>query len=275
MSETHPVAAHYTRGDLGTKILDALAAEGKDLAKLTIDDLAPYDEFHILGREATIELANWAGLTESDQILDVGSGIGGPLRYLAATFGCQAIGIDLTSAYCDLANMLAERVGLAGKVTYRQADALAMPFEDKSFDMVWSQHAAMNIADRGSLCREMHRVLKPGGKLVLYDICRGLGEDVLYPVPWASDPAISFLITPLELRDFLEEAGFLISYFHDATREATPPPRDDISTADQPPPAPPGVRFAMGEDWKAKVANLRQNLGERRIAVVQVVALRK
>ena len=273
MTTDHPVAAHYTRGDLAAKILEAAAADGVDSDNLTIDDLAAYDEFHIRGREATIELASWAGLTDQDRVLDVGSGIGGPSRYLAANYGCSIVGIDLTSEYCDAATLFAERVGLADQVSYQQGDALAMPFEDASFDIAWSQHAAMNIADKAVLYREIHRVLKPGGKLALYDIGRGPGEDVIYPVPWAGDPSISFLISPIELRDVLENAGFQISYFHDATRVAALP-RSTDEEEDGPPPAPPGVRLAMGEDWQAKVANLRKNLEDRRVAVVQVVAKR-
>ncbi len=271
MSQDHPVASHYTRGDLAAKILDALEASGKDMATLTIDDLAPYDEFHIRGREATIELARWAGLSSDDRVLDVGSGIGGPSRYLAATFGCNVVGIDLTAEYCEVANGFAERVGLADSVSYRQADALALPFDDGSFDVAWSQHAAMNIADKDLLYQEMYRVLKPGGRLAIYDVCRGPGEDVIYPVPWAGEPVISFLIPSLELRDHLEAAGFQINYFHDATRE-TVAPKDDGE--DEAPPPPPGVRLAMGEDWKVKVANLRKNLEERRVAVLRVVAKR-
>ena len=273
MTTDHPVATHYTRGDLAVKILDALAKDGRDLDSLTIDDLAPYDEFHIRGREATIELAGWAGLTAQDRVLDVGSGIGGPSRYLAATFGCSIVGVDLTSEFCDAATMFAERVGLAERVSYQQGDALAMPFDDASFDIAWSQHAAMNIADKPALYREIHRVLKPGGRLALYDIGKGPGEDVIYPVPWAGEPSISFLIPPIELRDVLEEIGFQINYFHDATREAATP--RDTGEEDDSPPTPPGVRLAMGEDWQAKISNLRKNLEDRRVAVVQAVAKRR
>ena len=271
MTEDHPVASHYTRGNLATQILDALENDGKDLNQLTIDDLAPYDEFHIRGREATIELAQWAKLSSGDHLLDVGSGIGGPSRYLAATFGCRVVGIDLTDEYCEVATTFAERVGLADTVTYRQADALALPFDDGSFDLAWSQHAAMNISNREQLYKEMFRVIKPGGRVAIYDVCRGPGEDVIYPVPWATNPAISFLITPLQLRDHLEETGFQINYFHDVSHATV---RARMESEDEEQPAPPGVRLAMGEDWKAKVSNLRQNLDEGRVAVVQVVAKR-
>ena len=126
MSQDHPVAAHYTRGDLAEKILDALAAEGKDLDDLSVDDLAHYDEFHIRGREATVELMRRADLTERTRVLDVGCGLGGPSRYLAATVGCEIVGVDLTPEYVAAASMFAERLGLTGRVSYRQADGVGV-----------------------------------------------------------------------------------------------------------------------------------------------------
>ena len=271
MGQDHPVVAHYTRGDLAERILDALAAEGKDLERLSIDDLAPYDEFHIRGREATAELVRWAGLARDMRVLDVGCGLGGPSRYLAAVVGCEVVGIDLTPEYVAAATLFAARLGLSGRVSYREADALALPFGRETFDIAWSQHAAMNIADKPALYGEMFRVLRPGGKVALYDVCRGPGEEPAYPVPWAAERAISFLISPLELRDALEAAGFRIGYFHDATGEVL---RSRAGASGKAEPRPPGVRLAMGEDWQTKIANLRLNLEQRRAAVVQVVAQR-
>jgi plasmid stabilization system protein ParE len=107
------VKQHYTRPDLGTIILTALASAGKDLDALKPEDLAPIDQFHIRGRQATLELAQAAGVDASQYVLDVGSGIGGPSRSLAQGFGCRVAGIDLTDEYCRVATMLAERVGLS------------------------------------------------------------------------------------------------------------------------------------------------------------------
>jgi ubiquinone/menaquinone biosynthesis C-methylase UbiE len=97
-------------------------------------------------------------------------GIGGPSRYLAKTYGCRVAGLDLTPEFCQVAAMLAERTGLAGKVEYREGDALAMPFADRSFDVVWSQNVAMNIADRDRLYREIRRVLRPDGRYAFSDV---------------------------------------------------------------------------------------------------------
>ena len=144
------VARHYTQGDLGAAVLKALRAAGKDLDRLTLEDLAPVDEFHVRGRAATMELGAGLELTPAMHVLDVGSGIGGPSRHLAAAYGCRITGLDLTEEYCRVATMLAERVGLAAQVSYRQGNALAMRFDDGTFAAAYTQHVAMNIAASGS-----------------------------------------------------------------------------------------------------------------------------
>jgi ubiquinone/menaquinone biosynthesis C-methylase UbiE len=201
------IQQHYARSDLGTAILAALSEAGKDVNHLKPEDLAPVDEFHIRGRQATLELARTVGLDTTKQVLDVGSGVGGPSRCIAREFGCRVIGIDLTDEYCRVAMMLAERVALSHLVSYRQGDALNLPFPDETFDVAWTQHVAMNIPDKATMYREVHRVLKPGGVMAIYDILAGPAGQVLFPVPWARLPETSFLVTPDQLRQLLEESG--------------------------------------------------------------------
>ena len=175
--QVNPVQTHYTRPDLGEVILAALKAAGKDLDHLAPDDLAPVDEFHGGQRPATTRLAELVGFTGTERVLDVGSGLGGPSRFLAWRYGCRVSGVDLTADFVGVAEMLTKRTGLVGWVDYRQGDALDLPFEDRSFDVVWSQNASMNIADRDRLYSEMHRVLKPGGRLVLQEVVAGPGGE--------------------------------------------------------------------------------------------------
>src|SRR6201981_3330016 len=150
----NPVETHYTTPDLGSAILAALQAAGKDIDHLTPDDLAPVDEFHGGQRPATVRLAELVRFTGTERVLDVGSGLGGPSRYLAWRYGCRVSGLDLTAEFVRVAEMLTQLTGLVGRVDYRQGNALDPPFADMSFDVVWSQNAAMNIAERDRLYRE-------------------------------------------------------------------------------------------------------------------------
>jgi len=175
MSVETQVSAHYTHGDLLNAIDVALAKAGKNPAKPSLEDLAPVDEFHVRGREATTELGTHLGLREDHRVLDVGSGLGGASRQLATAYKCQITGIDLTEEYCRVATELASRVGLSDRVRYQQGSALTMPFPDNSFDIAYTQHVAMNIADKAGLYREIARVLKPRGKFGIYDLLQGQG----------------------------------------------------------------------------------------------------
>src|SRR5512135_1354464 len=214
------VQTHYTRADLGDAILAALESAGKDVNRLTPEDLAPIDEFHIRGRAATLELAQAAGLDATKRVLDVGCGVGGTSRCLAREFGCRVTGIDLTDEYCRAAEMLTARIGLAHLVDYRQGDATELPFDDQEFDVVWTEHAAMNIPDKARLYKEMHRVLKPGGTLAIYDVLAGPSGPVLFPVPWARTPDASFVVRPDEPRELREECGFTVTHWSDTTDAA-------------------------------------------------------
>ncbi|WP_054074113.1 MULTISPECIES: class I SAM-dependent methyltransferase [Comamonas] len=268
------VQAHYTRPDIGSAILTALEKAGKDIALLRPEDLAPVDEFHIRGRTATLELAQVAGVDSTKRILDVGSGIGGTSRCLAREFGCHVTGIDLTEEYCRTATMLSDRIGLSKLVDYRQGDATNLPFPDASFDIVWSEHAAMNIPDKSALYREMHRVLKPGGALAIYDVLAGPFGSVIFPVPWARTPESSFLITPEALRDLLERTGFHVTDWKDTTEAARAwfvALAEKIRREGLPPL---GFHLLLGPDFQAMAQNQRRNLEEGRIALAQVVAKR-
>jgi SAM-dependent methyltransferase len=271
MSDTaNPVEAHYTSGGLGAAILAALNGMGKDVAHLTPDDLAAVDEFHGGQRAATVRLAELAGFRGDERVLDVGSGLGGPSRFLAWRYGVQVSGVDLTAEFVAVAEMLTRRTGLEGRVDYRQGNALDLPFADGSFDVVWSQNAAMNIADRDRLYRQMRRVLKPGERLALQEVAAGPGGPPHFPVQWARAPAISFLYSPEETRAKLEAAGFRVAVWHDTTAAAQAAAAGRARDAERGPP-PLGTHLILGADWRAMFANSARNLEERRTLLFNAV----
>lgn len=268
------VEFHYARHGLAEAIREGLRQAGKDPEHLTPADLAPVDEFHVRGRQATLELAGIVRPAPGERVLDIGSGLGGAARVLAATCGCHVTGIDLTGDYCRAAAELTRWVGLGDLVEYRQADALDMPFGDGSFDVAWTQHAAMNIADKARLYREVHRVLRPGGRFALYDILQGEGGPVHFPVPWAREPSISHLVTPGEWRRLLEAAGFEVVHWRDSTAAGQDWFAEMNRRLAQGGPPPLSFALLLGPDFPEMARNQRRNLEEGRIALVEAVCRR-
>lgn len=275
-ADTHSdsVHDHYAQMDLDRTILEALVAAGKDPDRLKIEDLAPIDEFHIRGRNATVELAGDLTLDKNMRILDVGCGLGGAARYLANEFGCRVTGLDLSADYCRVAATLTERLGLDSLVSFRQGNAVSLPFQDGSFDVVWTQHAAMNISDKSAFYREMFRVLRPGGRLALYDILAGPGGDVYFPVPWAREPSISFLLTSQQLLDRLTATGFEIVVWRDVTEPGRSWFRHLRSKMGQGGLAPFGLQLLLGPEFRFMAHNQVLNLEEDRIALIEAVVRR-
>jgi ubiquinone/menaquinone biosynthesis C-methylase UbiE len=270
-----PVEQHYGRGRILDSILGALRATGKDLDRLQPEDLAPVDEFHVRGREATVELARRAALEPASRVLDVGCGLGGSARYLAAEYQCRVDGIDLTQEYVDVSNALAGMVGLSDRVACRQASALEVPFGDATFDVVWTEHVQMNIADKPSFYGEIARVTRPGGILLFHDIFAGTGGPPHFPVPWAEEPSISFLAPPEQVRNTLERLGFVIHDWEDKTEASLQWILAAIERMKASGPAPLGTHLLMGETARSKFENVIRNLREGRIAVYQAYAVKR
>lgn len=260
-------------GGLLARIDEAFQQDGRDPGRVTLDDLVAIDEFHMGGREATAKLAELAGVGSEDHVLDVGSGLGGPARFLAASCGCRVTGIDLTAEYCEVARVLTERVGLRDRVRFQQGNALELPFEDASFDVAWTQHISMNIDDKRAFFGEMRRVVRPGGRVVVHDPILGSGAPIEYPVPWSRDGEISHLIDAAETRRLLEELGLDITVWQDATRSSL-----DWFAANAPRLAATGsavnLQLLMPGEFQAMAANMVKNLSSSAVAVVRVVATR-
>ncbi len=269
------VARHYGGAGLLARILAGLEASGADLDSLRPDDLAPVDEFHIGGRDATAHAVAKMGLDAGARVLDVGCGIGGAARYIASHAGCRVTGIDLTPEFIATARRLTELTGLDGKISFEVASALDMPFEDGAFDAALTLHVAMNIPERAALYGEIARVMKPGATLCVYDVMK-LGKDELaYPVPWAETPATSHLTTADEMRGLLDDAGFDLGEVEDRGDFARNFFQKALAAAADGPPPPLGTHLILGASAPEKLRNVRNNIEAGRIAPVQMIATRR
>jgi SAM-dependent methyltransferase len=261
------VRDHYRATGLSERLKTALAAFGPEDQQLTHQQLAGLDQFHTRGLAATADLGKLTGITADMSVLDIGSGVGGPARFLAATYGCRATGVDISEAFVDGARYLTERTGQGGQVSFETASALDLPFDDGQFDVVLLQHVAMNISDRARLYREIRRVLKVRGRFATFDVVLISGEPH-YPVPWARTPAASFLLTAAATREAIEPAGFRTRAWQDDTeagkawfaqmRESWPPPS-------------PNLGVIMGPDFGQLAMNLGRNLMEGRLGILTAV----
>lgn len=267
------ITNHYSRGDLFARLRASLIEDGADPEHPTAEALAPYDQFHGRGLEATIELAKLLQPVAADHLLDIGSGIGGPARFFAARFGCRVTGIDLTEGFCEVARHLTRLLQLDDRVRFEVGDALAMPFADAAFDGAYSMNVSMNIADKGALYREIHRVLKPGASLALSELAQGAGGDVEYPTPWASSARASFLSTPEETLRGVKEAGFTVVRSRDTAdeaRAANARARALVERGQKPPQR--AVMLIHGDLASQATANMSRALVENRIVPIEVLA---
>jgi sarcosine/dimethylglycine N-methyltransferase len=261
------VRDHYRATGLTERLKTALTTLGPEDQRLTPQQLAGLDQFHTLGLAATAELAKLAGIAADMSVLDVGSGVGGPARFLAATYGCRVTGVDLSQPFVDAARYLTERTGQSGQVSFQTDSALDLPFDDGLFNAALLQHVAMNISDRARLYREIRRVLKPGGRFATFDVVLNSGEPH-YPVPWARTPATSFLLTAAATREAVEPAGFRTLAWKDDTEAAKA--WFAQMRASGPLPSP-NLGVVMGPEFAQLAANLGRNLMEGRLGVLTAV----
>ena len=259
----------YGQIDLSKKILSRLQGAGKNLDALTLDDLASFDQLHAGGRAATRALAQMANLRLGMQVLDIGSGVGGPARTLAAEYSCQVVGLDLTETFCEAAEMLTRKVGLGNQVAFKQGNALDLPFDDGSFDAVWTQNTIMNINDKAKVFAEAHRVLRPRGILALEAIMLGSLAEIYYPVFWANDALVSFVISPKAFQQLMTASGFEECAWEDVTaqviNEASKKP--SLVTSES---APIGLDLVYS-NVPQKGANTMRGFKEGRIIDIQAV----
>jgi ubiquinone/menaquinone biosynthesis C-methylase UbiE len=273
MTSDPAIAAYYNRGSLLERLNAALVDDGADPANPTLAELSPYDQFHGRGLQATAEMADLMPAQARDHLLDIGSGIGGPARFVAGRFGCRVTGIDLTPEFCSVARHLTGLMHLDDRVAFELGDALNMPFGAAQFDGAYSMNVSMNIADKAGLYREIRRVLKPQGWLVLSEIAQGPGGNVEYPTPWASRAEASFLCTPEETQRGLLDAGFDIVQMREtlaAARAYGAHARALVARGEKPPHR--AVMLVHGDDAPRAMANTSRGFAEARLLPIEVLA---
>ena len=268
------IHSYYSPNDLYNSIIQGLNDIGKDLSKLTLDDLQPVDEFHIRGDVATRDLIKLAEFTSDMHILDVGCGVGGSTRRLSHMTGCRVTGIDLSDEYIDAAERLTQLLNMQDRVSFRAGSALELPFDDDAFDGVWSIQMNMNVEDKLTWLQEVQRVLKPGGRAVLYEVCGHKNSPVYFPVPWAQDSSMSFLVPPDAFRDVISDAGLEVTVWNDKTDLAQKAFAHMTEPTGEPDLPELGVHLLVGNDILTKAYNLSRNLNEERVSLIETVAVK-
>lgn len=254
LSYSESVQSHYFVSELYNNILDKLKTIGVDLNNVKRTDLSSVDEFHVRGLEVSKELAQQ--ITSSNlKVLDVGCGLGGPARMIADEKGCTVTGLDLSQEFINTAKALSKLVNLDSKTTFLKADALDLPFERNSFDIVWTQHVQMNIFEKKKFYSEIFRVLKTGGKFLYYDIFKSSDNDINYPMPWASRQDLSHLINIAELEKILNSIGFNSFSKKNQTDAGLGSIKQMLSHIKEFGPPIMGLNVLMGEDTKQKILN--------------------
>jgi ubiquinone/menaquinone biosynthesis C-methylase UbiE len=269
------VSKHYTHGGLIESIRAGLASLGKAADTVTVDDLAPVDEFHIGGRRASEDFLDQLGLTVEQHVLDVGCGLGGAARFVANRYGCRVTGIDLTAEYVETGNALCKWVGLDQRASLHQGTALALPFVDRSFDGAYMLHVGMNIEDKEGLALEVGRVLRPGSLFGIYDVMRTGPGELAYPVPWAATSDLSEVAEPERYKQALRAAGFAVTAERNRRDFALAffaELKARTAAAGGPPPL--GLHLLMGRSTPEKVHNMIDNISQGRIAPVELIARR-
>jgi ubiquinone/menaquinone biosynthesis C-methylase UbiE len=265
------VSQHYAAYDVLSRIRAGLAEMGHDPDRISPELLKPVDEFHIGGAEATDALLQKVSIQPNMDVLDIGSGIGGPARMISMRYDCRVTGVDLTAHFVETARALSVMSGMEDRVRFQVGSATALPLDDASFDVALLLHVGMNVPDKAALFTEARRVLRDGGTFAIYEVMR-IGEgDLRFPVPWAETPDLSALATPETYRAAAEAASFALIVEENRREIALDFFARIQEQASNNAPPPLGLHNLMGPTVKEKVANMIGALRAGIIAPIQMI----
>jgi SAM-dependent methyltransferase len=257
--------AHYAARDIEARILAALRGAGLNPEqRLSPEDLGALDHFHTGGLRASRELLELAQIRAEDRVLDIGAGLAGAARLIASTLGCRIDCLEMSADYRAGAVLLNKLTALDEKIEVHEGSALDMPFPDHSFDVAWMQNVGMNIGDKRKLYDEIHRVLKPGGRFAFQELTAGKVAPSYFPLPWATDPADSFLVSTDEMRSLLERCGFVAELFEDTSNTHLSRTSANVTPAA-------GGQLGLAvfvDNLGEKAANARRSLEEGQVCLV-------
>ena len=264
------IEKQYSLPNLENRVFSALQKVKNGNKNFSRNDFTGFDEFHIQGIKATRELATLLEIQPNMTILDIGCGVGGPARTLASEYNAQVVGIDAVKQFSELATKLSKLVQLSDRTQFMFGSALALPFSDTSFDIVWMQHMNMNFKEKDRLYAEASRVLRSGGKVALYEICKGknTNEPLSFPVPWANTETMNYLIRPEEIVEMLHKQGLKSIVVKDVTQECLQWFTNVLEAIKKGKLNPLGLHLVSGDDFKVKAENIVINIKEEKIEVL-------
>jgi sarcosine/dimethylglycine N-methyltransferase len=266
------VRERYGKSGILDRVNAFLLERGIDPEHPTYEDLFLCDQLHGRGIEATRDHIERAGINSSMQVLDLGCGVGGCSRAIAATCGCRVTGIDLTPQFIEVARELTRRCRLTDRIEFRQADALDLPFADATFDHVWCHNVTMNIQDKRKLASEVARVLKRGSRFSCFEVGQGPGGELIFPLPWATDASASFLVTPAMMRQALEQGGLRISAEVDLSDTSIAFRSEMRARAERGEPPLTAPHVIMGDEFGDAARNMGRCVVEKRVVEQFVLA---
>ena len=155
------------------RIFNELEANGHGGdSPLRVEEMTFFDQYHYLGTDAVDNAIHSLNMDSKKKIIEIGSGIGGPARYLAEKTGSHVTALELQHDLHNVACSLTERCGLSHTVEHLCGDILDFPEVHTNFDFVVSWLTFLHIPDRASLLKKCYNILKPDGKMFIEDFCK-------------------------------------------------------------------------------------------------------